>query len=290
MIELVTGIDDFGTGTNLSQGWTFFCFEKKYLDTFNLKAKDILDRSKLKSFHGKKFQRNKASSYKEFLFLVKETLEQSHNSLICSTLLDLEWKKSLKQFSFDLVSNTFVNVGINDADFTLASEKIANSLMTYHRIMNIHLPSDIVNIEIDADSILRKISTTVSKVGPLQIPVQSLLYTFLNKYKEQFFSTAPNVSNINVMNDEQSFLIQAADVFGNFSLSVASKALGHTSNTINEKEQIFREIFGEIPNISVLLSGIELVGNQKEIRLKHEGSFTLTIKPIPELENQNINH
>lgn len=278
MIELVTGIDDFGTGTNLSQGWTFFCFEKQYLDTFNLKAKDILVRSKLNSFHGKDFRRIRSSYYKEFLFLVKNTLEESHNSFICSTLLNPEWKGSLGDFSSNLVGTTFQIAGINEADFIEASKKIATCLMTYQRITSNCIQSDSVQIEIDADSVLKAIHETVSKVGSLQIPIQSLLYIFLNKYKTERFPTAPDISDIRVMNDEDSFLIQGADIFGNFSLSVASKALGHTSNSINEKEQIFSEVFGNIPNKSNLITGVELVGGQNEISLKHDGSFTLTIK------------
>lgn len=285
MIELVTGIDDFGTGTNLSQGWTFFTFEKKYLDAFNLKAKDILDRSKLTSFHGKDFRRIRASSYKEFLFLIKNTLEESHNSFICSTLLNPKWKESLGDFSSNLVGTTFQIAGVNEADFIEASKKIATCLMTYQRISSNCIESDSVHIEIDADSVLKNIHDTVNKVGSLQISIQSLLYIFLNKYKTERFPTAPDISDIRVMNDEDSFLIQGADVLGNFSLAVASKALGCSSKTYNEKEQIFREVFGDISDKSNLLSGIELVGNQNEISLKHDGSFTLTMKYSSENDN-----
>lgn len=150
--------------------------------------------------------------------------------------------------------------------------------MTYQRITSSCIESDSVEIEIDADSVLKAIHETVSKVGSLQIPIQSLLYIFLNKYKTIKFPTAPDISDVRVINDEDSFLIQGADIFGNFSLAVASKALGHTSNTINEKEQIFHEVFGDIPNKSTLISGVELIGDQNEISLKHDGSFTLTIK------------
>ena len=159
--------------------------------------------------------------------------------------------------------------------------------MTYQRITGNCFESDSVEIEIDADSVLKAIHETISKVGSIQIPIQSLLYIFLNKYKTKRFPTAPDISNISIMNDEDSFLIQGADIFGNFSLAVASKALGHTSKTINEKEQIFHEVFGDIPNKSTLLSGVELIGGQNEISLKHDGSFTLTTKFNTEINNSN---
>ena len=68
------------------------------------------------------------------------------------------------------------------------------------------------------------------------------------------------------MKDTQSMLIQAADVLGNFSMSVVFELLGDSSKKRKEKADIFRTVFGDsMGSLADIASKLVKTGNDIEI-------------------------
>ncbi len=150
--RFVTGIDDIGTMTGKSEGWTFISFHEKFLSAFNHSAQDILKNSGLKSFHAKEFKRRKSQYYGEFLCLIKRTLAEGESSLICCTLLDEKWKKEFGVFCDKIIGKSFCQANVNDPRIIAASKKIAAPLFTYQRISSREIEADYTSIDIDKNS------------------------------------------------------------------------------------------------------------------------------------------
>ncbi len=55
------GIDEAASMTQVVNGWSFIVFPENSLSNFEKSAQDILEKSKLKSFHGKEFKRKKSN-------------------------------------------------------------------------------------------------------------------------------------------------------------------------------------------------------------------------------------
>jgi len=277
MIRVVTGIDDIGTMGAKSEGWTLFSFSESLLEEFVNKAQEVLSESKLKSFHGKEFKRKKIHFYKEFLSLVRFILEKDHNSFICCTLSDEEWKESFREFCENCICGALQDSGITDEKFIESSTKLALPLFTYMRKSSQLIKADLTNIHLDSDSMLKRISSTELLVNNKEVSPNDVIFSSLNTYRKLRFSDAPEITRggIHVLNDEDSFVIQAADMFGNFSTAYAAKELGYDSKTNNLKAGAFFDVFGDLIDSSKLKDMVELIDN--EVSLKDSGAFNFTI-------------
>lgn len=277
MNKFVTGIDDIGTMSGKSEGWTFISFHHDLLNDFNNTAKDILTRSRLKSFHAKEFKRNKSDFYLEFLNLIRSTLSKGTNSFLCCTLLDEEWKTQFRDFCDNVIDQSFQSAGIDNVEIIDASKKLAAPLFTYQRIASTKIAADFTSIDIDSDSVLKRIRNAKLIVNGKTIPSQLPICASLNAYKSKRFPSAPQIhqDSIMVLDDEESFLIQAADIFGNFSTALAFKTLGKQSKTNDVKCQLFLDVFGDLLDTSQISSVVGLAGD--DLVLRESGSFTFCV-------------
>jgi len=277
MSNFITGIDDFGTMSGVSQGWTFVSFDKVFYKDFQSNAQDILNNSKLQSFHAKEFKRNKQSYYKEFLQLVRDTLSKGDNSFACATLLGQTWKSEFRGFSERVIKGAFEQAGLKDTELISASQFLAAPIFTYFRIASNHISANSTTIHIDHHAITRGFNDidliiTDQKISP-QIPIIAAL----NAYRTMQFPNAPEVerNSIEILPDEKSFIIQAADMIGNFSGALVFKALGKNSNSNNLKAEIMNDVFGDILDTSNIAELVEIKG--EDFVLKSSGSFTFTM-------------
>jgi len=277
LIRLVTGIDDIGTMNAKSEGWTFLSFDEQYLENFNDKAQDILNRSKLKSFHGKEFKRNKNIYYEEFLFLIRSVIASDKNSFICCTLSDESWKNDFSSFCSSVISTSFNKASIEDSKFVEAAAKLAQPMYIYSRIFPQYPSAVLTRIDIDRDSILSRINTDKLIVNGSEISKDTPIFSAFNAYSAKQFPNAPKIErqSIRVLNDESSFLIQAADMIGNFSTAFVAKLLGKDSKTNNLKANCFEKVFGDFLDTSNVSKMVELIDD--EVVLKQEGAFNFTI-------------
>lgn len=277
MAKFVTGIDDIATMNGISKGWTIISFNADYFEDFNKSATDILKSSELHSFHAKDFKRKKETYYQKFLELIRTTISKGENSFLCCTLLDALWETEFKNFCDYVIEGAFNKAQISDNDLLEASKKIAAPLFTYLRLSSKQAVADSTSIDIDSDSILKGLATGKLIQGT-KICNQVPIFAALKAYQQKQFPSAPLIEKkeINVLNDENSFLIQAADVFGNFSTAKARQALGITTKTNDLKCKIFDSVFEDLIDTSKLNQQIEIAG--EDIKLKQAGSLTLCIK------------
>lgn len=277
LTKLVTGIDDIGTGTGETQGWTFISFNELFLPEFKLKSQTILDESGLKSFHGKEFKRKKAKYYVDFFRLIRETLEKGvdGSSFLCCTLNDEIWKVDFKNFCSQIIESEFKSAGITDKKILDGTKKIIAPFYTYQRKASQKIDSSITLIEIDKDSIINVINEENILIKGHELSAKLPIYAALTANRNVNFPSSPEIVDIAILDDTDSFLIQAADLFGNFSLSVANKELGKQSKINDLKDQIFREIFADILDTTAIHSSLELKND--EIILKNKGAFNLCL-------------
>lgn len=251
MPDFVTGIDDIGTMNAKCSGWTVVTIEHDLLSEFEKKADEILRSAKLKSFHGKEFKRNKSDYYIEFLKLIRSMLEQGNGFVSC-TLLGQDWKSDFEEFFRKVISGSFAGVGVPAGDVTEASIRIAAPLFTFQRLASDNLQGGSTLIQIDRHALIDQLSSSQVELRGVEMPGQLPIVSALRAYGRTQFPNAPEIvrDGITVCPDENSFLVQAADIIGNFATALAFKKLGKSSKTNDLKCSLFEEVFGDILEIS----------------------------------------
>jgi len=277
MSNFITGIDDFGTMNAVSQGWTFVSFDEGLYVDFQTIAQDILRKSGLHSFHAKEFKRNKKCYYKDFLSLIKSTLSKGSSSVACATLLNESWKADFRKFTDNVVEGAFRKAGITNEKLISGSKFLAQPIFTYFHIASSTIHATSTKIHIDHHALVDGFSDIDLIIKDHKILPQLPIVSALNEYRKIQFPSAPMVerNSIEILPDEQSFIVQAADMIGNFSAAMVFKVLGKTSKTNDLKAGIMNEVFGDILDISNITKMVEISGN--DFVLKKSGSFSFTI-------------
>lgn len=277
MGDFITGIDDFGTMSGSSQGWTFVSFDLSFYDDFKSNAQDILSESGLSSFHAKQFKRKKKEYYKKFLQLIRDTLAKGDSSMACATLLDESWKDDFRGFTERVIRGAFEKAGVEDNELISGSQFIAAPIFTYLRVATNNIRANSSLVHIDQHAITRGFSNIDLVINGHNISPQIPIVAALNEYRKRLFPYAPKIEqdSIKIMNDEESFMIQAADMIGNFSGALVFKELGKESKSNNLKAEIMNDVFGDILDKSNILNSVELQGD--DFVLKQAGSFNFLV-------------
>lgn len=277
MPDFVTGIDDIGTMNGKCSGWTVISIEHALLNEFEKQSAVILKSSKLASFHGKEFKRKKSGSYTEFLKLIRCILENGDGFASC-TLLGQDWKTEFEAFCEKLVGGAFTEAGVPAGEITDASKRIAAPLFTFQRLASGQLQGGDTLIQIDRHSLIDKLTSSTLDLRGVEMSGQLPIVSAIRAYGKMQFPNAPEIDkkNITICPDEDSFLVQAADIIGNFSTAFAFKKLGKNSTSNNLKCSVFEEVFGDIINQSKFPDSIQSNGDDLEL-LEEAASFTFTI-------------
>ena len=273
----ITGIDDIGTMSAKSEGWCYFSIPESLKSEFIDKSKKILSESKLKSFHGKEFKRKKVEYYKDFLCLIKNTLIKSDDTLLACTILSEKWKAEYIGFCTRLIEKSYSSTNINITHLIKTSSKLASPIFTFMRLAEKFKSTCSSIVEIDENSILRNFPGQTITAGDQTIDGSIPIYAASEAYRKRVFPNSPVISKsgIFVLRDEDSFFIQAADLFGNFSLSYAFKCLGKESKSNDLKSKIFAEVFKELATPERIVSALEISGD--DLVLKDDGAFTVML-------------
>jgi hypothetical protein len=272
-----TGIDEIATMNARSSGWTVVSIEYSVLSDFELEAKKILDASGLKSFHGKEFKRRKLDSYIEFLKLIRSKLEAGPGFASC-TLLGADWKSDFDAFCDRVVGGSLSSAGIEDAAIIDASKKIAAPFFTYQRLAAEHLGGGTTVIYVDRHPFYEALNSSEIILANGNISSQIPIVAALRAYGREMFPKAPEVEreSIFICSDEDSFMVQAADIIGNFSTAFAFRQLGKKSKTNDAKCSVFESAFGDILNLGSFPPEVRMNGNDLGLDAD-AASFTFTI-------------
>lgn len=277
MPDFVSGIDDVGTMNAKCSGWTVVSIKHALLSEFENKAAQILKLARLKSFHGKEFRRKKSDSYTKFLKLIQSMLERGNGFMSC-TLLGQDWKSEFESFCGNVVGGSFKKAGVPAGEVTEASKRIAAPLFTFQRLASDKLQGGSTLIQIDRHALIDQLGSSKVELSGAEISGELPIVAALRAYGKSQFPNAPEIERdgIAICPDEDSFLIQAADIIGNFATAFAFKRLGKNSNTNDLKCSVFEEAFRDILDLSCFPGSITLSGDDLELA-EGAASFTFSI-------------
>jgi len=211
------------------------------------------------------------------LNLVKEELTKEKDILLSCTLLSESWKNEYTGFCERLIKKSYKYANYNLDNLIEVSSRLAPPIFTLLRFTDNFTSTKKMSFEIDSDAILRKFPEQNISVGPLVLEGSISIYAATNAYRKKVFPTSPKIprNGFVVKNDEDSFFIQAADLFGSFLLSYASKCLGKNSKTNDLKSKIFEEVFSELATPECITNSVIMSGD--DLVLKNEGAFTVKL-------------
>jgi hypothetical protein len=256
------GVDEIATETQKCDGWTYFCLPEVHVADFVAEAQAIIDASSLHAFHGKKFKVGHSDEYRAFLKLIRKYQEKSLQALSVNTLLADSMKVDLDAFGLRILTKIIEKVGLPPGPaVTLLSPYVA-PLLSLARISNKLGSNLVMQVEMDACEQLKDLDQTVYKVRGKPISGHVLLKGMYNGFAKMKFPKAPLLPNngICVMKDSKSFLIQAADVLGNFSMAYVFVKLGKKSKSKEAKAALIEEVWGDTIEAFDFSSKVSLVG------------------------------
>jgi len=277
MTKILVGLDEIATETQKVSGWCYFAVNEQNYIEFEKDVTELLSNTnKLTSFHGKKFKIEQANEYRDFLKIIRKHSELSNPSLVCCTLNNPTWNQQYIDFCDRLFTNVLTNVGVSNPKLIDITKHFVGPLFVLQRMTSSFESPASIQLEVDSDDIKEKFAGSTTQIQGFDFGSDFLLEQFYNIYRKYQFPNSPELikNGISVLKDEKSFLIQAADVIGNFSAAYIYYKLENTSKSRIEKGKIFEEVFGDKFGAVDFSSDIELFG-QNDLNLKFEGAFTL---------------
>ncbi len=277
-MDFQVGMDEFGTATQESEGWTVVCLAEPQATAFTLEAPALLSGG-LKSFHGKDFTRRSEGPFRDFLTLLKVKCGESTGNFITCTLNGKSWHKEFIGFAERVLEQSYLKAGVTIPDPELAMlRQIVSPLFTYLRVAAHVGGEHTVAFSLDDSKLMKLFNAATVSVKEKDLGLPHLAGMLFRAYRKQQFPSSPNVIKdaIQTVPDENSPLIQAADVVGNFSTAYVFSRLGKHSKANDLKAEIFHSVFGEFGIDGIDHSAhVELVGD--DLRLKHNGAYTFAV-------------
>ncbi len=281
MPELIVGLDEIATETQLSEGWSYLVLPKLQFPKFTVEADKIGSSLSKRVFHGKKFKKQETNEYHRFLLLIRQVAENNLSSLLVFTLMNESWKSKYLPFVGRIVKNSMAQANVLSADAEEQVSKLMPGLLDLQKRLSGLSGSTSVEIELDRDDVTRKFSQTVAIYKPeslsLDVKAETILRAIYNGIGKKQFPNSPALSNngFRVVSDAKSRLIQAADVFGNFAMAYLLVKLGDKSNKREAKAEIFDKVFGDL--LTDDLSKSAKLSSNGEVELLSNGALTLEI-------------
>lgn len=275
-MNFIAAIDDIATGTQVSSGWSYVIIDETLEAEFEEKTRPLLKGNALPKFHGKEYKKRFKQNYIDFMKIIKEYAVNSDQSLIACVLLSQGWKDQFMGFAERLAENPLKLNGIIDGSVIEPMKQLTPSLFSMQNLTKEMGVQNSIQIKVDDHNNTRGFNQVSTKVKGLELTGEWFLTRIYNGYRKQQFPNSPVLQDkcIKVVKDEDSMLVQAADIVANFSTAYIYKKLGKTSKAINDKAEIFDEVFGDEFGNQDFFECVELV-NESDLKLKIEGQQTL---------------
>ncbi len=241
------GIDDIATGTRMCDGWPYFCLPDAYISDFAQEARNIIKLSGLHGFHGKKYKDQFQDEYREFLKLIRKYGDISLQTRSACILLTKDHKQQLLASGTGILSATLTKSDVRPENAIKHLFPYVPPLLSLARLLPDLGPNITMSIEMDDCGQANDMEQHIQQADSSTVTGQDLLNKMYNEYiAERAFTTPSLFSNgIKVMSDTRSFLIQAADVFGSFSMAYTFVKLGNESEKRKAKAALIQEVVGD---------------------------------------------
>jgi hypothetical protein len=157
---------------------------------------------------------------------------------------------------------------------------LTSPLFTLQHLTKSLSPDYGIQIIVDSHNVTEGFGTQTIQVsnslGSTTMTSNQLLNVIYNGYRKLQYPNSPTLidNGVSVVSDGDSFLIQSADIMGNFSLSYAKRKLGVESKTIVEKAEIFSEVLGDVFDSKDFKTDFE-ISETGELNLKFDGQQKL---------------
>jgi hypothetical protein len=245
--SLVVGIDETATETQLTEGWSFFLLPAGAVANFATAGKAILAKAEISAFHGKKFRVRDADAYLQFLRLIRLQLQTHTPSILICSLMNEKWKGTFVPFAENLLQTAIAGASLHDLALFRILKTMVAPLLTLQRLTRGCSEPASIRIEIDADDIKRNFVHSRVAVRNATIHASVPPRGVYNGYRKRRFPKSSELErdSIDVVDDNDSILIQAADVFGNFSFG-GFVELGVRSKLRLKKSELLASAFGDI--------------------------------------------
>jgi hypothetical protein len=280
-LDLVAGLDDIATERQLTSGLSFVVLPKAEAAQFVTQARQLLP-SGLSEFHANDLNSKDVSecqAYEDFLSLLRKTAETAPASLLVCSLNNQTWHNGLTSFAARIVSNVFATLGVRDSNILAGASDAAPSLFTLPRLLKI--PSAALSsLDIDQNTETGRFALRTVSVNGSSMPATQLLALLANAYRKQQFPHSPEIhrSGISIVDSATSFLVQAADVLGNFSMNYLIRNLAPTTPGRTKKAEIFESVFHDLLPATHFDQLASLTGTQFELALQHPGALTFAVE------------
>jgi hypothetical protein len=244
------GIDDVATGGGATSGSAFFLLPSVAAVDFSRKAAPLVPPGR-GEFHGCEMQPGEENAYEAFLALTRDFIEQHPYSFTCVLGADRTWNSELSDAVGRVCGKVIRSFGPPDPKLKKRLTKLSAPLWSLARL--VRLIGNVVKLEldVDTDSLIGGLGGNTVTVGTSMVNGVEILAKLSNAYASRYFGDAPrlaaNGSTLRILPSQQSFMVQAADVVGNFGLAHASFALGLKTKRRQSKSEVFERVFGPQP-------------------------------------------
>ena len=280
-LKLVAGLDDVATKRQLTSGWSFIVLPESELVQFETRARSLLP-SAVTEFHAAELDAGNVAecqAYEDFLRLLRTTAESSAGCLIASTLNNQSWHNSLTSSASNIVTGVFATLSVTGSDIVDGAVEAAPALMTLARLLK--TPSArVCSLEIDQNTNTGRFAARSVWPNGVLMPGTELLRRVADNYRKLRFPASPPIdaTGLKILDSANSFLVQAADVIGNFSMNFVVRSLGPTSAGRTKKAEIFEKVFGDLLPGTPFSHLASLSGTRLELELKQGGALTFTLE------------
>ena len=269
--SLSAGIDDVATEKGLTAGWGYFVLPGQAVSSFVSDASKLVPAGR-NEFHANEMAVSETGAYQDFLGLIRNYIEAHPYAFACVLGADVNWGGLFSQSAERITESVLRSLGVADAGTHAKVAKVNKPIWALLRLLRFNGANVSLDLNIDSDSFIAGFGSTAlgvnTAVGPATVSGSAVLAKFSNAYANRLFPDAPRTaadgSLVAILPSEQSYLVQAADVVGNFAFAHAMYVLGLQTKGRERKSRIFEAVFG--PQPAILISRFtQLAGNEIEV-------------------------
>ncbi len=183
-LALIAALDEVGTETQLSDGWTYAVLPADAV----LQFESLISSCRTKNFHGKKFKDSERDDYRSFLCAMRTSLEAAPVGFLAFKLLSRSWRSEYDAFMERLVEGGMLAAGVADQDAAKICRHVFPALGILQRLLGQNssgLANGLLSIQIDSDDMSARLAQSKVQVRGREIPAGKLLTTAYNAYREK---------------------------------------------------------------------------------------------------------
>jgi hypothetical protein len=219
-MHFLAGLDEIATETQISDGWTMCVARDSTMANFTADVAATYPRSQ---FHGKEFRKRDEKRYRRFLGLLKQHLETTASSKLIFVLMDQSYRQQYVAAADAAVAAAVAASEQTPPELLPALQRIAPGLGELCRHVESLGAEHTIDISTDDNAITSKLHA-VSIISPKStqpIGAAPYLRAVYGAFRKLSFPNAPamGAGGIQVVPDETSRVVQAADVVGNFAMA-----------------------------------------------------------------------